>query len=193
MATTEAEKNAILTSVFYSPQPGRMEIKNLDEGDDVKLIIKAKQLRQLESMLTPRGAVRANIMDLIQNNVFTGMTGVAAILTVGSAWQFVGPGKKNKKLTEDLVDTWIGDCEKNGIEFPELMMKCLETVLGGLPNGAEMVDNMNRSVEEARREEAEAGKDWSRPVEPVVPMTKAVASPKQPHALSVSDLTGSKS
>lgn len=195
MATTEAQKNKILTSVFYSPQPGRMEIRGLDEGDDVKLIIKAKQIRQLEGMLTPKGAARANIMDLIQNNVFQGVTGVAAILTVGSAWQFVGPGAKKKKLSEDLVDTWVGDCEKNGIEFSELMMKCLEVVLGGLPNGAEMVENMNKAMAKAREEEEQAGKHWARPEEetkkaPASPL-RTLPQPKQ--ATATPDSTGSKS
>jgi hypothetical protein len=68
------------------------------------------------------------------------------ILIVGVSHEYVSKkrGQKKKGLTEQEVARWIdGSMEKDGIEFEDLMEAAMRCVIGGLPNGQQMLDMMD--------------------------------------------------
>jgi len=105
------------------------------------------------------------------------------IIIVGVAHEYVRKktdrGDKKKGLTEQEVGRWIdGSLVKDGIQFEDLMEACMRAVIGGLPNGQQMLDMMDSDDDDDGRADTEASSEH---VAPFADGTSSDTPQKQKH------------
>jgi len=103
------------------------------------------------------------VMQLLDGKML-GLRLLKEAIIVGQRHEYANQrgGKKVKALTENEVLRWIDRSEdEDGIEFEDLFEAVTKAIVGGLPNGARLIRDMD-AAEAAKKADAKADDDEAR-------------------------------
>lgn len=130
-----------MASKFHFAQRGVLHIRL--GGEERVLRFRAQEIDLLEQR-TGMG-----VMQLLDGKML-GLRLLKEALIVGLRHEYASRrgGKRKKALTESEVLRWIDSSEDvDGLEFEELFEAVTKAIVGGLPNGARLLAEMDRATE----------------------------------------------
>lgn len=108
-------------------------------GQEHTLRFRSHEIDQLEQKLG------MGVMSILQSENI-GIRSLKQAIIVGVSHEYVGKkGQSRKTLTEQEVGRWIDNSyERDGIEFEDLQEAVMRAIIGGLPNGAKLISQMDK-------------------------------------------------